>query len=147
MVTWTDKRCYAGMPVWSQHDSQSVVSEDAESVASQLQPVKSAELLAHESVIDLDTLQGGSMMALPQEHSKSPSTTGYAPCTNIAFHEPLIKSCKFNRHSFPQGVKAYFPVALFVISVNCAWVLGEVACAGVYHWCFYTGACMQLVLH
>lgn len=68
--------CYAGMQILSQHDSQSVVSEEAESVASQLQPVKSAELLAHESVVDLDTLQGGSMMALPQEHSKSPSATG-----------------------------------------------------------------------
>lgn len=66
------------MQILSQRDSQSVVSEseEAESVASQLQPVQSAELLAHESVVDLDTLQGGSMMALPQVHSKSPSATG-----------------------------------------------------------------------
>ena len=81
MVSWTDNWCYAGMPVSSQHHTRSVVSEDAESVASQLQPVKSAELLAHESVVDLDTLQGGSMMALPQERSKTSSTTGYAPPT------------------------------------------------------------------
>ena len=92
----------------SQHDSQSVVSEDAESVASQLQPVKSAELLAHESVIDLDTLQGGSMMALPQEHSKSPSTTGYAPCTNIAFHEPLIILANSIGTHFLKGSKHIF---------------------------------------
>ena len=79
MVNWTGKGCCAGMPVLSQHDSQSMVSEEAESVASQLQPVKSAELHVHESVVDLDTLQGGSMMALPKEHSNSPSATGYAP--------------------------------------------------------------------
>ena len=68
--------CCAGMSSLSQHNSQSVASEDAESVASQLQPVKSAELLANESVVDLDTLQGGSMMALPREHSNSSLASG-----------------------------------------------------------------------
>ena len=81
IVNWTGKACYAGMPVSSQHNSQSVVSEDAESVASQLQPVKSAELHVHESIADLDTLQGGSMMALPKEHSNSLLSTWCALLT------------------------------------------------------------------
>ena len=66
------------MPWLSQHSSRSSASEAAESVASQLQPVKSAELLAHVSVPDLDALQGGSMMLLPKEPSKNSVVSGYA---------------------------------------------------------------------
>ena len=69
------------MPDLSQHSSQSVASEDVESVASQLQPVKSAELLGHGSVVDLNTLEGGGMMPLPRDHSKSSLASGYAPMT------------------------------------------------------------------
>lgn len=69
---------YAGLPTLSQHNSQSVASEEVESVASQLQPVKSAELLEHKPVVDLDTLQGGSMMPLPRERSRSSKASGYA---------------------------------------------------------------------
>lgn len=67
---------YAGMAALGQHNSQSVASEDVESVASQLQPVKSAELPAHGALVNLDTLQGGSMMPLPRENSKSSLASG-----------------------------------------------------------------------
>ena len=66
------------MPLLSRHSSRSGASEAAESVASQLQPVKSAELHAHGFMPDLDGLQGGSMMALPKEPSKASVASGYA---------------------------------------------------------------------
>ncbi len=63
----------------SQQNSKSEASEDAESVASQLQPLRSGELQAQASVPDLNELEGGSMMALPKEPSRPSVASGYGP--------------------------------------------------------------------
>ncbi len=61
----------------SHQHSQSEASEDAESVASQLQPVRSGELEAKASVPDLDAMEGGTMMPLPKEASRASVASGY----------------------------------------------------------------------
>ncbi len=63
----------------SQQHSESEASEDAESIASQLQPLRSGELQAQASVPDLNELEGGSMMALPKEPSRASVASGYGP--------------------------------------------------------------------
>lgn len=63
----------------SQQHSKSEASEDAESVASQLQLLRSGELQAQASVPDLNELEGGSMMALPKEPSRHFVASGYGP--------------------------------------------------------------------
>ena len=68
-----------GPGVLSQQHSRSEASEDAESVASQLQPLRSGELQAQVSVPDLNELEGGSMMALPKEPSRQSVASGYGP--------------------------------------------------------------------
>ncbi|KAA6423584.1 MAG: oral-facial-digital syndrome 1 [Trebouxia sp. A1-2] len=61
---------FTGPGMLSQQHSKSEASEDAESVASQLQLLRSGELQAQASVPDLNELEGGSMMALPKEPSR-----------------------------------------------------------------------------
>lgn len=63
----------------SQQHSDSEASEDAESVASQLQPLRSGELQAQVFVPELNELEGGSMMALPKEPSRQSVASGYGP--------------------------------------------------------------------
>lgn len=71
--------CFVGPSVLSQQHSESEASEDAESIASQLQPLRSGELQAQASVPDLNELEGGSMMALPKEPSRQSVASGYGP--------------------------------------------------------------------
>ncbi len=68
-----------GPSVLSQQHSESEASEDAESIASQVQPLRSGELQAQVSVPDLDEVEGGSMMALPKEPSRPSVASGYGP--------------------------------------------------------------------
>ena len=60
----------------SQQHSPSAQSEDAESVASQLQPVRSAELRAQAAEPRLTNLKGGGLMPLPKEPSQASATPG-----------------------------------------------------------------------
>ena len=60
----------------SEQHSLTQASEDAESISSQLQPVRSGELQVKASVPDLDEQQGGSMMALPKEPSTASAASG-----------------------------------------------------------------------
>ena len=63
----------------SQEHSESEASEEAESIASQLQPLRSGELQAQVSAPDLNEVEGGSMMALPKEPSRPSVASGYGP--------------------------------------------------------------------
>ena len=60
----------------SHQHSPSVQSEDAESVASQLQPVRSAELNSQATVPSLTNLKGGGLLPLPKEPSKASVASG-----------------------------------------------------------------------
>ncbi|KAL0053187.1 hypothetical protein WJX82_002174 [Trebouxia sp. C0006] len=67
---------FTGPSMLSQQHSESGASEDAESIASQVQPLRSGELQAQASVPDLNELEGGSMMALPKEPSRQSVASG-----------------------------------------------------------------------
>ena len=73
----------------SQQHSESEASEDAESIASQLQPLRSGELQAQVSVPDLNEVEGGSMMALPKEPSRPSVASGYGPL----IHKDSVQPC------------------------------------------------------
>ncbi len=68
--------CLVGPSMLSQQHSESGASEDAESIASHVQPLRSGELQAQASVPDLNELEGGSMMALPKEPSRQSVASG-----------------------------------------------------------------------
>ncbi|KAL0029933.1 hypothetical protein WJX77_008191 [Trebouxia sp. C0004] len=67
---------FVGPGMLSQQHSESEASEEAESIASQLQPLRSGELQAQVCVPDLNELGGGSMMALPKEPSRRSVASG-----------------------------------------------------------------------
>ena len=82
------KRCVhvIGLQVLSQQHSRSDASEDAESIASQLQPVRSGELQAKAPELELNDLEGGSMMALPKEPSTASVAAGYVLLLGLCTH-------------------------------------------------------------